>query len=87
MTVHSVQVIECLFQYPNKSDSPKKTNSGKDNTPSMHNLSRPPEKVTWVLSGPGGFWSPFVDDSIVPESEKLKWSEAFILSIHNGDQR
>ncbi|XP_061372549.1 methyl-CpG-binding domain-containing protein 7-like [Gastrolobium bilobum] len=67
-----------------KSDSPKKMNSRKDNRASMHNLSEPPTKVSWVLSGPGGFWSPFVDDSMVPESEKLKWSEAFVLSINDG---
>ncbi|KAG4945281.1 hypothetical protein JHK82_041340 [Glycine max] len=50
----------------------------------MHNLTAPPPaKVSWVLSSPGGFWSPFLDDSIVPESEKLKWSKAFVLSIHD----
>ncbi|KAL5156907.1 Reticulon-like protein B11 [Glycine soja] len=55
-----------------------------DNRASMHNLTAPPPaKVSWVLSSPGGFWSPFLDDSIVPESEKLKWSKAFVLSIHD----
>ncbi|RDX63979.1 Methyl-CpG-binding domain-containing protein 7, partial [Mucuna pruriens] len=67
---HTVQSV--------KPDSQKKTKSGKDNRGPMHNLTAPlPAKVSWVLSGPGGFWSPFLDDSIVPDSEKLKWSEAF----------
>ncbi|MED6181843.1 methyl-CpG-binding domain-containing protein [Stylosanthes scabra] len=69
--------------HADKSDSPNKE-SRKDKRGYIHNLAAPPEKVTWVLSGPGGFWSPFVDDSIVSESEKLKWSEAFVLSIHNN---
>ncbi|KAG4384716.1 hypothetical protein GLYMA_13G333300v4 [Glycine max] len=70
-----------------KSDSRKKTKSEKDNRASMHNLTvPPPAKVSWVLSGSGGFWSPFLDDSIVPEPEKMKWSKAFVLSIHDdGD--
>ncbi|KAK7272088.1 hypothetical protein RJT34_28475 [Clitoria ternatea] len=65
-------------------DSQKKIKLGKVNRASMHNLTAPPAKVSWVLSGPGGFWSPFLDDSSVQESEKLKWSEAFVLSIHDG---
>ncbi|KHN01604.1 Methyl-CpG-binding domain-containing protein 7 [Glycine soja] len=76
---HSIQSA-----LPEKPDSQKKTKLEKDNRASMHNLTAPPPaKVSWVLSGPGGFWSPSLDDSIVPESEKLKWSEAFVLSIHN----
>ncbi|KAK7261446.1 hypothetical protein RIF29_27758 [Crotalaria pallida] len=47
-------------------------------------VSKPPAKVKWVLSGSGGGWNPFLDDSIVPDSEKMKWSEAFALSIHDG---
>ncbi|XP_057451559.1 methyl-CpG-binding domain-containing protein 7-like isoform X2 [Lotus japonicus] len=65
---------------PTKTDSQRKEDRGG----STHNLSRPPEKVSWVLSGPGGYWNPFVDDTIVPESEMLKWSEAFGQSIHGG---
>ncbi|XP_019436228.1 PREDICTED: methyl-CpG-binding domain-containing protein 7-like isoform X2 [Lupinus angustifolius] len=64
-------------------NSPKEINSGTDNRPCMHNLSKPPAKVKWVLSGSGGCWNPFLDDSIVPDSEKLKWSEAFVLSINS----
>ncbi|KAE9587926.1 putative DNA-binding domain-containing protein [Lupinus albus] len=64
-------------------DSPTETNSGTDNRSCMHNLSKPPAKVKWVLSGSGGCWNPFLDDSIVPDSEKLKWSEAFVQSINS----
>ncbi|MCH82314.1 methyl-CpG-binding domain-containing protein 7-like, partial [Trifolium medium] len=69
----------------------KKTNSQKkikmredDRANSFHNLTTPPTKVSWVLSGPGGFWNPFLDDSIVPTSEKSKWSKAFSISINEG---
>ncbi|TKY48445.1 Methyl-CpG-binding domain-containing protein 7 [Spatholobus suberectus] len=76
---HSIQ-----FTHSKKPDSQKKTKLEEDNRASMHNLTAPPPaKVSWVLSGPGGFWSPFLDDSIVPESEKLKWSEAFVQSVHD----
>lgn len=67
---------------PKKADSQKKVNFGDEET--VHNLTRPPAKVRWVLSGPGGHWRPFLDNSMVPESEKLKWSEAFLQSIHEG---
>ncbi|XP_027344114.1 methyl-CpG-binding domain-containing protein 7 isoform X2 [Abrus precatorius] len=67
-----------------KSDYLKKTDWEKNNGASMHNLTAPPAKVSWVLSGPGGFWTPFLEDCIVPESEKLKWSEAFVLSTNHG---
>ncbi|KAK7324989.1 hypothetical protein VNO77_28992 [Canavalia gladiata] len=69
---------------PPKFDSSKKIYLEETNGASMHNLTAPPAKVSWVLSGPGGFWSPFLDDSSVTESEKLKWSEAFVLSVHGG---
>ncbi|CAL0324237.1 unnamed protein product [Lupinus luteus] len=64
-------------------DSPTELNPGTDNRACMHNLSKPPAKVKWVLSGSGGCWNPFLDDSDVPDSEKLKWSEAFVLSINS----
>lgn len=67
-----------------KTDSQKKNNTGEDDRGSVHNLTRPPTKVSWVLAGPGGLWNPFLDDSLVPESEKLKWSKAFITSINEG---
>ncbi|GAU27212.1 hypothetical protein TSUD_108030 [Trifolium subterraneum] len=65
-------------------DSQKKIKTGEDGRGSIHNLTRPPTKVSWVLSGPGGLWNPFLDDSIVPASEKAKWSEAFSISINEG---
>jgi len=58
-------------------DSQKKLKTGEDDKGSIHNLTKPPTKVSWVLSGPGGFWSPFLDDSVVPTSEKTKWNETF----------
>ncbi|XP_058748442.1 methyl-CpG-binding domain-containing protein 7-like [Vicia villosa] len=56
----------------------KKIKTGKDD------ITRPPTKVRWVLSGPGGFWNPFLNGSTVPasESEKTKWSEIFSISIN-----
>lgn len=70
---------------PKKSGSPKKINSEKYSKGSMVNLSSPPAKVKWVLPGTGGIWTPFLDSSKVPESIKLKWSEAFVLYIQDGD--
>ncbi|XP_045807356.1 methyl-CpG-binding domain-containing protein 7-like isoform X1 [Trifolium pratense] len=68
-----------------KTNSQKKIKTREDNrTNSFHNLTTPPTKVSWVLSGPGGFWNPFLDDSIVPTSEKSKWSKAFSISINEG---
>ncbi|WJX69554.1 methyl-CpG-binding domain-containing protein 7-like, variant 5 [Trifolium repens] len=65
-------------------DPQKKIKMGEDDRSSIHNLTRPPTKVSWVLSGPGGFWNPFLDDSIVSASEKAEWSEAFSISINEG---
>ncbi|MCI02530.1 methyl-CpG-binding domain-containing protein 7-like, partial [Trifolium medium] len=65
-------------------DSQKKIKTGADDRGSIHNLTRPPTKISWVLAGPGGFWNPFLDDSIVPASEKAEWSEAFSISINEG---
>ncbi|KAK2424909.1 methyl-CpG-binding domain-containing protein [Trifolium repens] len=67
-----------------KTNSQKKIKTREDNRASIHNLTGPPTKVRWVLSGPGGFWNPFLDDSIVPTSEKAKWSKAFSISINEG---
>ncbi|CAJ2660826.1 unnamed protein product [Trifolium pratense] len=65
-------------------DSQKKIKTGEDDRGSIHNLTRPPTKVSWVLSGPGGFWNPFLDDSIIAASEKAEWSKAFSISINEG---
>jgi hypothetical protein len=65
-----------------KNDSQKKIKTGEDDRGSIHNLTRPPTKVSWVLSSPEGFWNPFLDDYVVPASEKRKWSEAFSISIN-----
>ncbi|AES67588.2 putative DNA-binding domain-containing protein [Medicago truncatula] len=67
-----------------ENDSQKKIKIGEDDRGSIHNLARPPTKVSWVLSDPRGFWNPFLDDSVVPASEKRKWSEAFSISINEG---
>ncbi|KAK7356858.1 hypothetical protein VNO80_16138 [Phaseolus coccineus] len=67
---------------PMKVDNQKgKSNSEKNKTP-VHNLiGPPPDKVSWVLSGREGFWNPYVDGVAVSEAERLKWAEAFVLSI------
>ncbi|KAL2332110.1 hypothetical protein Fmac_019691 [Flemingia macrophylla] len=65
-----------------KPDSGKKPMLEEDYRASVHNLSEPPPpKVSWVLSSRGGFWSPYVNDTAISASEKLKWSEAFVQSI------
>ncbi|XP_028775738.1 methyl-CpG-binding domain-containing protein 7-like isoform X3 [Neltuma alba] len=68
-----------------KPGSFKKTGLDKDNKASMVDLSCPPAKVEWVLSGDRGFWTPFLDGSKVPESVKQKWSDAFVSYIQDGD--
>ncbi|CAI8592363.1 unnamed protein product [Vicia faba] len=73
--------IESLSE---KTHSKKKIKLGKDGRGSIHNSTRPPTKVRWVLSGPSGFWNPFLDESMVPPSEKAKWSKAFSISINEG---
>ncbi|KAM3691793.1 hypothetical protein ACB094_08G037900 [Castanea mollissima] len=70
----------------NSSTPSKKTASRKNNNSSkgVSTSASPPEKINWVLSGPGGLiWSAFMDESIVPESEKQKWSETFITTFQD----
>ncbi|KAK9998548.1 hypothetical protein SO802_018151 [Lithocarpus litseifolius] len=70
----------------NSSTPSKKTASRKKNNSSkgVSTSASPPEKINWVLSGPGGLiWSAFMDESIVPESEKQKWSETFITTLQD----
>ena len=70
----------CLLQPSKKTASRKKNNSSKG----VSTSASPPEKINWVLSGPGGLiWSAFMDESIVPESEKQKWSETFITTLQD----
>ncbi|KAI4322167.1 hypothetical protein L6164_021886 [Bauhinia variegata] len=64
--------------------SKKKINLGKKSKALMLEFSSPPAKVNWVLSDSGGVWSPFLNNSEIPESVKLRWSEAFVLSINAG---
>ncbi|GAV57883.1 MBD domain-containing protein [Cephalotus follicularis] len=50
----------------------------------MLDFTRPPAKVKWVLSGPGGnMWNAFMGESLVPEYVKQKWSETFVISIQD----
>ncbi|XP_042954486.1 methyl-CpG-binding domain-containing protein 7 isoform X1 [Carya illinoinensis] len=67
-----------------KSGSRKKFVSNKGVNASMLDCASPPAKINWVLSGPGGgnVWSAFINESIVPDSVKQKWSEKFITTIH-----
>ncbi|KOM56933.1 hypothetical protein LR48_Vigan10g282500 [Vigna angularis] len=70
---------------PVKLDSQKKINFEKNNRAPVHYLTgSPPEKVSWVLSGPDGFWNPSIDGLAVPEAERLRWSEAFVQSLRNN---
>lgn len=44
----------------------------------------PPEKVKWVLNGPGGnMFSAHVSGSVVSSSVKQTWSEAFVSLIQD----
>ncbi|KAF9675318.1 hypothetical protein SADUNF_Sadunf09G0019500 [Salix dunnii] len=67
---------------PSKSSGSQKEHvSGKVET-AMLDPSSIPGKIKWVLTGPGGIvWNPFMDDYLVPEFIKQKWSETFVLSI------
>lgn len=70
----------------NHSTPSKKAASQKKNISSkgVSTSASPPAKINWVLSGSGGLiWSAFMDESIVPESEKQKWSETFITALQD----
>uniref|UniRef100_A0A2K1Z1T9 MBD domain-containing protein n=1 Tax=Populus trichocarpa TaxID=3694 RepID=A0A2K1Z1T9_POPTR len=77
--------MECagIIDKPSKSSSSQKEHvSRKKVETSMLDPSSIPAKIKWVLSGPGGIvWNPFMDDSLVPEFIKQKWSETFVFSI------
>uniref|UniRef100_A0A7N0TD00 MBD domain-containing protein n=1 Tax=Kalanchoe fedtschenkoi TaxID=63787 RepID=A0A7N0TD00_KALFE len=52
------------------------------------NVSNPPMKIKWVLTGPGGDeWSPLAGDTMVPESLKQEWAQLFldIVSKQHSD--
>lgn len=67
-----------------RSDTPEKNNSGEKAEAPMDDFACPPSTINWVLAGPGGdMWSPFVDDLMVPEPVKQKWSDTFISSLHD----
>ncbi|XP_054813054.1 methyl-CpG-binding domain-containing protein 7 isoform X2 [Prosopis cineraria] len=72
------------LEVKSKSGSPKKIGLDKDKKASMFDLSCPPAKVKWVLSGNGAFWTPFLDGSKVPDSVKQKWSDVFVSYIQDG---
>uniref|UniRef100_A0A7N0UN07 MBD domain-containing protein n=2 Tax=Kalanchoe fedtschenkoi TaxID=63787 RepID=A0A7N0UN07_KALFE len=64
---------------PTKPGSPAKNVFCCTTNTSPVNASKPPTKIKWVLSGPGGEeWSPFTGDTIVPESLKHEWAQLFI---------
>jgi hypothetical protein len=68
------------LQPSKKAASQKKNISSKG----VSTSASPPAKINWVLSGSGGLiWSAFMDESIVPESEKQKWSETFITALQD----
>ncbi|KAM7278897.1 hypothetical protein ACFE04_006031 [Oxalis oulophora] len=60
------------------SQSAKKHRTRKDASTSR------PEKVKWVLSGPGGnMWKAIIGESMVSESIKQNWFETFVLRIQD----
>ncbi|KAK4254977.1 hypothetical protein QN277_008044 [Acacia crassicarpa] len=81
-----VQSLKLVVKSKNykKSGSPKKIGLNKGSKASMIDLSCPKERVKWVLSGNGCFWTPFMNGSKVPESVKQKWSDAFVSYIQDG---
>lgn len=73
-----------LLQSSESSSTQKKRFSGKKFETSMLNFSIPPAKIKWVLNGLGGnVWSPLMDDALVPESIKQKWSETLVLTLND----
>ncbi|XP_075503806.1 methyl-CpG-binding domain-containing protein 7 isoform X2 [Primulina tabacum] len=45
----------------------------------------PPMKVNWVLSSTkGDAWSPFVSDTLVPDSVKQQWTDRFVELMNEG---
>ncbi|XP_065866468.1 uncharacterized protein [Euphorbia lathyris] len=79
-------------------DGKQHTTMAKASTPGDHSPSssfgcekastirprKPPANVKWVLSPVGSIWKPFINDSLVPESLKRKWSQAFVHTLYNG---
>ncbi|XP_035540903.1 methyl-CpG-binding domain-containing protein 7 isoform X1 [Juglans regia] len=83
ITLKALKLCNCS-KPSRKSGSRKKFVSNKGVNTSMLDCASPPAKINWVLSGPGGgnVWSAFINESIVPDSVKQKWSEKFITTIH-----
>ncbi|XP_073040266.1 methyl-CpG-binding domain-containing protein 7 isoform X1 [Primulina eburnea] len=45
----------------------------------------PPMKVNWVLSSTkGDAWSPFVSDTLVPDSVRQQWTDRFVELMNEG---
>ncbi|GMN24328.1 hypothetical protein TIFTF001_000508 [Ficus carica] len=83
-TMPKVVTPDCDPTSSERSDTLEKSNSGEKAEASMDDFAFPPSTINWVLAGPGGdMWSPFVDDLMVPEPVKQKWSETFISSLHD----
>ncbi|XP_059626667.1 methyl-CpG-binding domain-containing protein 7-like isoform X4 [Cornus florida] len=69
-----------------KSGWQKKKISREKLKTSILNSADPPVKINWVLTGPeGDTWSPFMGESMVPDSVKQQWTKRFISSINDGN--
>lgn len=45
----------------------------------------PPMKVEWVLDNPrGDSWSPFISETLVPDSVKKQWTSRFEIVMNDG---
>ncbi|XP_059626664.1 methyl-CpG-binding domain-containing protein 7-like isoform X2 [Cornus florida] len=75
-----------LVNHVQKSGWQKKKISREKLKTSILNSADPPVKINWVLTGPeGDTWSPFMGESMVPDSVKQQWTKRFISSINDGN--
>lgn len=77
----------CLYQPLEQYSTPEKTETVEETEGPKDDFGSPPSSVNWVLAGPAGdTWNPQLDELVVPESTKQKWSEKFISSLNQEDK-
>ncbi|XP_034687268.1 methyl-CpG-binding domain-containing protein 7 isoform X3 [Vitis riparia] len=80
---HLIEANDCTHKPSQNSDASKKNNSSTKVKTSTSHFIKPPKKVNWVLTGPGGdVWSPYINASAVPESIKQTWAKIFMLHVN-----
>ncbi|KAK4709207.1 hypothetical protein R3W88_030132 [Solanum pinnatisectum] len=80
----------CHVDRPSETPQSKKQKSGsktKKVTPFHFDSAYPPESVSWVQTDSNeDTWKPFVDGSMVPETQKQEWDAIFssVLKLKRG---